>query len=99
MFNACYIFKNHFNPTKASQALSSQTSAGLNSAQGIVEWNPRPLLYKCSMFAQMLLIILIHPQARCLMGWIKPKATISFSFNFLTFKSNSLNVQCLSKCC
>ena len=42
------------------------------------------------MFAQMLLIILIHPQARCLMGWIKPKATISFSFNFLIFKSESL---------
>ena len=47
-------------------------------------FRPQPFPFKCSMFVQMLLITLIqpkphdHPQARRLVGWIKPKATISW---------------------
>ena len=48
---------------------------------------PEPLLSKCSMSVQTLLLITLiqpkphdHPQARRLPGWIKPKATVSWIY-------------------
>ena len=50
----------------------------------IISIKPFRVLSKCLMFVQALLITLIQPkphdqpQARRLLGWIKPKATISW---------------------